>query len=303
MVIVSVPENDWVEPLRDLRGVELVVDDLSVRGPRADDIELAVAPYLGEWDMDLLGRMGSLRMVQLLSAGYEHVAPKVPDGVRLANAAGVHDASTSELAVTLALAALRGIPEVVRAQSEGDWLPTTMHPALADKRVLILGYGSIGRAVARRMAPFEVALTAVASRARDGDELVDAVHGVDELAGLLPEHDVVVVVVPLSPATEDLVDEAFLSRMPDGALLVNVARGKVADTDAILRHAGRLRFALDVTDPEPLPSDHPLWHADGVLVCPHLGGASSAFFPRAVRLLRTQIERSVAGEDPINLVR
>ena len=302
MVTVSVPDTDWIERLADVEGVELVVDDLRSRGPRAADIEVAVPPYLGGWQTELLEGMPSLRLVQLLTAGYETVAPHVPDRVLLANAAGVHEASTSELAVTLALAALRGIPDFVRAQDSGDWLPQAMWPALADKRVLILGYGAIGRAVAARLLPFEVELTAVASRARAGDDLVHRVHGIDELPSLLPRAEVVVVIVPLSSSTERLVGEDFLSRMPDGAVLVNVARGKVADTDALLRHAGRLRVALDVTDPEPLPADHPLWHAPGVLISPHTGGSTSAFFPRAERLLRAQLGRYVAGEDLANLV-
>ncbi len=302
MVTVSVPDTYWAERIDGMAGIEIVVDDLRSRGPRAEDIEVAVPPYLGGWDTGLMAGMPSLELVQLFTAGYETVAPHVPDGVVLANAAGVHEASTSELAVALALAALRGIPRFVRAQEEGDWLPQAMYPALADRRVLILGYGAIGRAVAARMAPFEVHLTAVASRARGGDGHVGHVHGIDELPDLLPQQDVVVVIVPLSPSTERLVDDAFLSRMPDGSVLVNVARGRVADTDALLRHAGRITLALDVTDPEPLPADHPLWHAPGVLISPHTGGSTSAFFPRAERLLRTQLERYLAGSDLVNVV-
>ena len=154
----------------------------------------------------------SLRAVQLLTAGYDDVLPLLPPGVTLANAAGVHDASTAELAVGLALAALRGVPDMVRAQDRARWVPLGGRPALADKRVLILGYGSIGRAVARRLTGFEVTLTAVASRARAGDDLVPRVHGIDELPELLPHHDVVVVIVPLSAATTGLVGREFLAR-------------------------------------------------------------------------------------------
>jgi phosphoglycerate dehydrogenase-like enzyme len=127
---------------------------------------------------------------------------------------------------------------------------------------------------------------------------------VDELPSLLPEHDVVVVIVPLSDGTTDLVDRDFLASMPDGALLINVARGKVVDTQALLEatSTGRIRAALDVTDPEPLPVDHPLWHAPGVLISPHVGGASSAFVPRAVALLRDQIGAFVGGRPLRNVV-
>jgi phosphoglycerate dehydrogenase-like enzyme len=243
-------------------------------------------------------------VVQLLSAGYDDALPHLPPGVALANAAGVHDASTAELAVGLALAALRGLPEFGRAQDQGRWLPLEIRPALADRRVLVLGYGSIGRAVAARLAPFEVQLTAVASRARGGDDLVPAVHGVDELADLLPRQDVVIVVVPLVPATTRLVDAAFLARLPDGALLVNVARGGVVDTEALLREtgSGRLLAALDVTDPEPLPPGHPLWASPGVLISPHVGGATTAFRPRAVRLLQDQLGAYAAGRPLRNVV-
>jgi phosphoglycerate dehydrogenase-like enzyme len=169
--------------------------------------------------------------------------------------------------------------------------------------VLVVGYGSVGTAIARRFSAFDVSLTAVASRARAGDELVDVVHGIDELPALLPEHDVVVVIVPLNESTHQLVDDAFLAAMPDGALLVNVARGPVADTDALVRHAGRLRIALDVTDPEPLPEGHPLWTAPDVLITPHAGGNTTALLPRMADLVRRQLTRLVDGEEPDHLVR
>jgi phosphoglycerate dehydrogenase-like enzyme len=224
--------------------------------------------------------------------------------VQLANASGVHDASTAELAVTLTLSSLRGIPEFVAAQGRSQWLSVDYRPALADKKVLILGYGGIGVAIARRLSGFEATLTAVASRARVGDELVASVHGVDELPSLLPEQDVVIVIVPLSDATAGLVGRDFLASMPDGALLVNVARGKVVDTQALLEatSTGRIRAALDVTDPEPLPADHPLWQVPGVLISPHVGGASSAFVPRAVDLLRSQIRAYASGRPLRNVV-
>jgi phosphoglycerate dehydrogenase-like enzyme len=254
--------------------------------------------------MGALSKVPNLELVQLLTAGYEDVQAVLPEGVQLANATGVHDASTAELAVALTLASLRDLPDFLAAQQERTWLPTVFHQALADKRVLVLGYGAIGRAIAARLIPFEVQVTAVASRARAGDELVRSVHGVDELPALLPEHDVVVVIVPLSQHTAGLVDDAFLAAMPDGSLLVNVARGGVVDTDALVRHAGagRLRAALDVTDPEPLPRDHPLWTTPGVIITPHVGGASTAFMPRAARLLQEQLGAYAAGRPLRNLV-
>jgi len=303
MTVISLPDRSWIDLVGPVEGVEVVQWDLSGDAPRQDEITFVVPPYLGSPRWERLGKLPGLRVVQLLSAGYDNVLEALPAGVLLANAAGVHDASTAELAVTLTLSSLRGIPEFVAAQGRSQWLPVENRQSLADKRVLILGYGGIGVAIARRLSGFEVSLTAVATRARAGDELVPSVHGVDELASLLPEQDVVILILPLSDATEGLVDRDFLASMPDGSLLVNVSRGKVVDTSALVEatRSGRIRAALDVTDPEPLPPDHPLWQTPGVLISPHVGGATSAFAPRAVALLREQIA-AFAGESPLRNV-
>jgi phosphoglycerate dehydrogenase-like enzyme len=304
MPVIALPDREWIDLVGPMAGVEMVPWDMEREPPRGDEIALVVPPYFAAAEWERLGALPGLRAVQLLTAGYDNVLSVLPAGVQLANAAGVHDASTAELAVTLALSSLRGIPEFVLAQERSQWLPLGLRPSLADKKVLILGYGGIGVAIARRLSGFEVKLTAVASRARRGDELVASVHGVDELPVLLPEHDVVIVIVPLSEATTGLVDRDFLASMRDGALLVNVSRGKVVDTDALVEAvaAGRITAALDVTDPEPLPADHPLWRTPGVLISPHVGGASSAFAPRAVALLREQIAAFVAERPLRNLV-
>jgi phosphoglycerate dehydrogenase-like enzyme len=305
MTLVTLPGQEWVDAVGPVSGIELAVWDLDGAPERAEEIRVVVPPYIGGGDrLGVLSELPNLELVQLLTAGYDNVLAALPAGVRLANATGVHDASTAELAVALALASLRDLPDFVAAQRDRTWLPSVFHESLADKRVLVLGYGSIGRAVAARLTPFEVQVTAVASKPRSGDELVRSVHGVDELPALLPHHDVVVVIVPLSERTARLVDDAFLSAMPDGSLLVNVARGGVVDTDALVRHtaAGRIRAALDVTDPEPLPADHPLWGSPGVLITPHVGGASTAFMPRAARLLQDQLGAYAAGRPLRNLV-
>ena len=303
MTVISLPDRSWIDLVGPVEGVEVVQWDLSGDAPRQDEITFVVPPYLGSPRWERLGKLPGLRVVQLLSAGYDNVLEALPAGVLLANAAGVHDASTAELAVALTLSSLRGIPEFVAAQARSQWLPPESRQSLADKRVLILGYGGIGVAIARRLSGFEASLTAVATRARAGDDLVPSVHGVDELASLLPEQDVVILILPLSDATEGLVDRDFLASMPDGSLLVNVSRGKVVDTSALVEatRSGRIRAALDVTDPEPLPPDHPLWQTPGVLISPHVGGATSAFAPRAVALLREQIA-AFAGESPLRNV-
>src|SRR5665811_1403519 len=304
MPVISLPDREWIDLVGPMAGVEMVAWDLVGEPPRRDEISFVVPPYMTSSPWQRLALLPGLRVVQLLSAGYETVLPAIPAGVKLANAAGVHDASTAELAVTLTLSSLRGIPEFVAAQGRSQWLPTDYRRSLADRKVLILGYGGIGVAIARRLSGFEATLTAVASRARVGDGLVAWVHGVDELPSLLPEHDVVIVIVPLSDATTGLVGRDFLASMPDGALLVNVSRGKVVDTQALLdaTSTGRIRAALDVTDPEPLPVDHPLWSTPGVLISPHVGGASSAFVPRAVALLRDQIAAFAEGRPLRNVV-
>ncbi|MGX2994342.1 2-hydroxyacid dehydrogenase [Streptomyces sp. JNUCC 64] len=264
-------------------------------------------PYLKRPSVKVgaLPLMRRLEVVQALTAGVDDLLPAVASlrpGVRLHSARGVHDASTAELALTLILASLRGVPGFVRDQDRGHW-GTAFRPALADRSVLVLGYGSIGAAVEERLLPFEVArVTRVARRARTADR--GPVHGLADLPALLPDADVVVVVTPLTESTRHLVDARFLARMKDGALLVNIARGAVVDTGALLAElaTGRLTAALDVTDPEPLPGDHPLWRAPGVLITPHVGGPSSAFEPRAKRLLAAQLTRFAAGEPLANEV-
>jgi phosphoglycerate dehydrogenase-like enzyme len=305
MALVTMPDASWVADTGEIPGLEMVTWDIHDPHPRADEIAVVVPPYLDPRQrLNLLGTLPKLELVQLLTAGYDNVTPHLPPRVTLCSGGGIHDASTAELALTLILASIRGIPDFVRAQDQQRWIPTRIWPALADRRVLVVGYGRVGRAIAARLLPFETTVTAVASRARAGDELVEEVHGIDELPALLPQQDVVVVITPLTDSTEGLVDARFLAAMKDGALLVNVARGKVADTDALVAEAasGRLRVAVDVTDPEPLPADHPLWTAPNVLVSPHVGGASTAFRPRALALVRRQLAAYAEGRPLDNVV-
>jgi phosphoglycerate dehydrogenase-like enzyme len=238
-----------------------------------------------------MAHMPNLQVVQLLTAGYDAALSHLPGGVTLCNAGGVHDASTAELAVGLILASLRGLDAFARAMPAGGWL-YSRREALADKRVLIVGAGGVGRAVRSRLEPFEVQVSMVGRTARAG------VHAADDLPDLLGSADVVVLAVPLDDTTRGMVDTAFLARMRDRALLVNVARGPVVDTDALVAAvaSGRIRAALDVTDPEPLPTGHPLWTLPDVLISPHVGGNTSAFLPRARRLVAEQLRRFANGQ-------
>ena len=294
---VSVPPG----PLREALGplpddVELLEWDLDGPAPRPH-IDLVVRPNVrGLAPLEWLSTV-TTRLVQSPAIGFDGVSGVLPPGHRLANAAGVHEDSTAELAVTLVLAAQRDLPFYVQAADQGRWA-TRLSPGLSGRTVLLLGVGGVGQAVEARLRPFGPELVKVARASRDG------VHGVDELPRLLPEADVVVVAVRLDDSTVRLVDAGFLARMRDGALLVNVARGAVVDTDAVVAETstGRLRAALDVTDPEPLPPDHPLWRIPGVLVTPHVAGATPDATPRMARLVRAQVDRMLAGEPPLNVV-
>jgi len=247
----------------------------------------------------LLDRMSRLRVVQLMSAGADSWIGQLPERVTLCDARGVHDSSTSEWVVTAILAYLRRFPSFARAQARREWI---IEPAdeLAGKRVLIIGAGSIGTALARRLAPFEVDLTLLARQARPES----GIHGVGELPELLPHADIVVLLLPLTPATAGLVDATFLAALPSGALLVNGGRGPVVDTEALTEElaTGRICAALDVTDPEPLPAGHPLWSMPNVLITPHVAGSVPGFQPRVYQLIRAQLQRLVTGEPLVNIV-
>lgn len=263
-----------------------------------DRVEFYVVPYgFATAATALVGRMPRLRAVQTLTAGYEHVLPYLPDGVTLCNARGVHDASTAELALTLTLASLRDVPAFVRAQERGEWTQGWTR-SLADTTVLLVGYGAVGHAIESRLLPFECDVLRVARTAREG------VAGYDSLPSMVGRADVVILCCPLTDETRGMVDASLLASMRDGALLVNVARGAVVRTDALTAEvgSGRLRAALDVTDPEPLPPAHALWTQPGVLISPHVGGLSSAFEPRARRLVRAQLVRLAAGDPLANVV-
>jgi len=277
---------------------EIVPDPAHHEPDSIGDVEGYVLPYRFEpGDSALLDRMPRLRFVQSLTAGVEHLSGRIPPGVALCSGRGIHGASTAELAVTLILSSLRGVPEFVRAQDRQEWAQQS-RPALADRRVLMVGYGDIGAALEQRLVPFEVEVVKVARTRRAG------VHAMAELPRLLPDADVVVIVVPLTDETRHLVDATFLATMKRGALLVNVARGGVVDTDALVEalHEGRIEAALDVTDPEPPPPGHPLWSAPHLLLSPHVGGPTSAFRPRAERLVRDQLIRFAAGQPLANVV-
>jgi phosphoglycerate dehydrogenase-like enzyme len=297
---VCLPDQKLLEALEPIDGVDFVLWDLTGPPPEGR-LDLLVPGYMGKPKALAALEGVDVGLVQSQSIGYDGIADVLPGGVVFANAAGVHETSTAELALGMMISSQRGMTDFVRNQASGTW-DNSQRPSLADRRVLLVGYGGVGKAIEARLLPFETQVTRMASRERE--DAGGKILGIDSLYEQLPLHEIVVVSVPLSGQTRQLVDRKFLAAMPDGALLVNVARGQVADTEALLAEtsSGRLRAALDVTDPEPLPADHPLWTTPGVLITPHVGGASSAMFPRMVRLVRKQIGLLLDGKEPVNVV-
>lgn len=300
MIVAAIQSRELAEAVGGIEGVDLLLwaegEDLP---PRPDEVELLVPDYItARRTARMLDRLPRLRAVQLQTAGYDAVVGLVPPGIDLLSARGVHDDATAELALGLTIASLRGID--VAAREHGHWRQDVERRSLADGRVAVLGYGSIGRSIAERMVACRAHITGVATSARD-DDLVGRVLTPSEVDWAA--QDVVVVVLPLSDSTRGIVDSAFLSHLHDGALVVNVGRGPLVDTEALLAEAGRLSFALDVTDPEPLPDDHPLWRAPNVLITPHIAGGTTAMLPRMAALVRDQLERFRDGKPLRNVVR
>jgi phosphoglycerate dehydrogenase-like enzyme len=257
----------------------------------AGEVEVVVLPFgVPASRMPVLAKLPRLRLIQLMSAGAEQAIPFVPPGVTLCNARGAHDPAVAEWIMTVILAQLRKLPRFMAAQLAGTWDPAGGE-LLAGQTALIVGYGSIGEAVERLLTPFGVMVERIARHTRPG------VSTMADLPALLPGADIVVLLVPLTPATDGLVDARFLGQMHDGALLVNAARGSIVDTDALLEQlqSGRLRAALDVTDPEPLPAGHPLWSAPGLLLTPHVAGALTTGMHRVMAIVKDQLERYAAG--------
>ena len=274
-------------------GVELVAE------PSPDVEMLVLGPELAEDVPELLAQLPGLRVVQSFSAGVDQLLPLIPPGVVLCNAMGVHDVAVSEWVVAVILAMGRRLPEFGEMQRRTEWNrdiaePQSNQPVddLDGKTVLVLGHGSIGRALALRLAPFGARVVGIARHARQGAEPLEA------LPRLLPDADVVVDLLPLTPDTQRFVNAEFLARMKPGALFVNAGRGGTVDTNALLEalRAGTIRAALDVTDPEPLPSDHPLWRAPNVLITPHIAGTVAHWESRAYRFAGDQIRRYAAGQ-------
>jgi phosphoglycerate dehydrogenase-like enzyme len=295
-VTVLVPDEEGVTALSEIDGVRPVVYRQGEQVP-AEAAEAEVLVTGGRPTEAMWRELPNVKLVQLLVAGAEDWIGNVPDGVLLSTCRGAHGGSSAEWVVAVLLAMYRGLHDFADGQRQRRWERRTTD-TLQGKRVLIVGAGDLGRQLRRRLETFDVRCTMVGATSREG------VHAVGELPRLLPEHDVTVLMVPLTQHTRGLVDAGFLAAMPDGAILVNVSRGPVVDTDALVAElaSGRLRAALDVTDPEPLPDGHPLWEVPGLVLTPHVGGAVSGVRQRAYAVVVRELSHYLGGELPKNLV-
>jgi phosphoglycerate dehydrogenase-like enzyme len=297
---------------------DVEVERIESRPEREIEIEFWVSPTSPKEFSQVFPHLHGVRVVQAISAGVDWLRKAVPAELTLCDGQGMHNIQTAEWTVTAILSALKNFPYFHDVQRDGDWLRSRQADAiyrqlhrgeklspskvlqeeLYGKRVMIVGYGSIGRSIEERLLAFGVEIVRVARRAHEG------VESVDRLPELLPDADVVVLIVPLTEETTGMIGAKELARMKQGALLVNAARGPVVQTEALLEalESWRIRAAVDVTDPEPLPKDHPLWSAPNLLITPHIAGSSPRSMERAVAFVAEQVKRYQQGEELKNVV-
>ena len=283
-----------------------VPDGITLRSPKdfpldtsdLSEINFYVPSYMGgAAALSYAARMPNLQVLQMPNAGYDDALAYVRPGLTLCNASGVHDASTAELAVGLALASRRGFPEFIRDQIAGTW-DHRRFTSLSDSNIGVIGFGSIGKQVVKNLSGFDVSVTSFSKSGRDGSVKID------ELDKHLPNLDIVILILPLTDESRHMFNKERLAKMKDGALIINVARGPIIETDALINelNSGRLFAALDVTDPEPLPAGHRLWSAKNLLLVPHVGGNSTAFEPRGRKLVESQLALLAEGKTLNNIV-
>lgn len=318
MVRIGVDEKVAPELLSDFpSGTEIV---RIPRGPGAIlDVDFWIIPFARKDAREAFQRLRGVRVVQSLMAGVDWILPWLPKDMTLCDGRGIHDISTSEWVLAAVLSSMKRIPLYARLQEHGDWrgqasvkdgyvseqganagFYRVLGDDLSGKTVLIVGYGSIGAAIETRMTPFGVNFLRVARTPKPSPPVL----AVDQLNQLLPQADIVVLIVPLTENTQGLIGEKEIALMKPGALLVNAARGPVVRTDALLAalQSGHIHAALDVTDPEPLPQDHPLWTAPNCLITPHVAGSTPQFIYRGFRFAANQVRHMLAGEPLENTV-
>jgi len=298
--------------------VELI--PLSDKLDRDIDIDVWIPDPYPTRAQRIVPHLRGVKLVLSLMAGTEWIPDAMGPHVTICNARGAHNISTAECTLTLILSSLKYIPLYQQMQRAGEWkrrfeapthyaqmtgdpephYPPIMHEELTGKRILLVGYGSIGKEIERMLAPFHVELTRVARAPRTSPE----VHPVSELDALLPMAEIVILILPSTAESRHLINAARLALLKQGTLLVNAARGPVVDTDALVEalNSGRIRAALDVTDPEPLPDGHPLWKCPNLVITPHIGGSTPMFAPRSVKTAEDELRRYLAGEPLHNVV-
>ena len=273
------------------KNCDLKEDDLS-------SITFYVPPYMsGREGLLPSQKMGKLKTLQLLMAGYEDALEFAKPGIQLCNAKGVHDASTAELAVGLAIAVRRVFQDFLRAQDREEWIHKR-YSSLHDSNIAIIGFGSIGQTLAKYLEVYEVSITGYSRSGGNGAKKIP------EFDSDISNFDVIFLILPLNTESHHYFNTTRLSKMKDGALLINVARGPVIDTDALVKelYSKRIFAGLDVTDPEPLPKGHPLWSAPNCIIAPHVGGDSTAFESRGKKLVEQQLSNVANGQPLMNRV-
>lgn len=317
MLKVGVPA--WIdeELLEKFHG-EVSIERIESKPERTIEIEFWVAPTSAKGFQQVLPHVRGVRVIQSMLAGVDWLKHLVPKGITLCDGQGLHNIPTAEWTVTAILSSLKFFPFYRDLQHKGEWAQLTeadaiyrqlhrgeklttfkvLQEELYGKRVMIVGAGSIGQSIEERLLAFGVEIVRVARRAREG------VESIERLLELLPDVDIVVLIVPLTEETTGMIGAKELARMKQGALLVNAARGPVVQTEALLEalQSGRIRAAIDVTDPEPLPKDHPLWSAPNLLITPHIAGSSPRSMERAMTLAAEQVQRYLRGEELKNIV-
>jgi len=296
---VLVPNDNGVRALEHYRNVRAIVYDLSLR-PKAgqEEAEVIVVGLIPvSQAIDYMRHLPRLKLIQTLSAGFEVWVGHLPRGVALSNARGAHGRSTAEWVAAMLLAHYRELGSFAEAQARKTWDPKVTD-SLEGKHVAVIGAGDVALNIRRMIEPFGCHVSLVARRARYG------ILSMQEFRAIHPEQDVVVLALPLTRETRGIVNSTFLSRMKDGAILVNAGRGALVETKALLKEAntGRIKALLDVTDPEPLPQDHPLWTTLGITITPHVAGSTVGFGARSWRIAAEQIDLYARGQKPTNLV-
>jgi phosphoglycerate dehydrogenase-like enzyme len=298
--------------------VELI--PLSEKLDRDIDIDVWIPDPYPTRAQRIVPHLHGVKLVLSLMAGTEWIPGAMGPHVTICNARGAHNVSTAEWTLTAILTSLKYIPLYLDVQRTGMWkrrfeatthyaritgdiqshYPPIMQEELSGKRVLLVGYGSIGKEIERMLAPFCVDLTRIARTPRTAPK----VHAVGEIDTLLPDAEIVILILPSTAESHHMINVDRLARMKQGTLLVNAARGPIVDTDALVEalNAGKIRAALDVTDPEPLPDGHPLWKCPNLLITPHIGGSTPMFAPRAVKTAEAELRRYLAGEPLHNVV-